>query len=134
LRRITNIVRMGRVQRISATEIQLDAGVLPTSPMHIHVDCSSDGLARREPMPVFDGQTITLQSVRTCQQIFSAAFIAKVEASFEDEAKKNDLCRPVPHPNTDLDWLRTTLASGRNQCGCGKTGRGGHRHSLGWHR
>ena len=28
---------------------------------------------------------------------------------------KNDFCIPVPHPNSDVDWLRTTLASSRNQ-------------------
>jgi hypothetical protein len=25
------------------------------------------------------------------------------------------LCQPVPHPNTDVDWLTTTLAEQRNQ-------------------
>jgi hypothetical protein len=30
-------------------------------------------------------------------------------------AHKNDLCTPVPHPNTHLDFLRTTLQNGANQ-------------------
>jgi hypothetical protein len=55
---------------------------------------------------------MTLQSVRTCQQVFSAAFIAHVEASCgDDDAKKNELCAVVPHPNSDLDFVRTTLAN-----------------------
>ena len=28
---------------------------------------------------------------------------------------KNQLCVPLPHPDTDLDWLRITLADYRNQ-------------------
>ena len=43
-------------------------------------------------MPVFAEDRITLQSVRTCQQVFSAAFIGHVEAAYDDEAHKNELC------------------------------------------
>ena len=59
-------------------------------------------------VPVFAGDRITLQPVRTCQQVFSAAFIAHVEAAYADEAEKNEICTPIPHPDTDIDWLRTT--------------------------
>jgi hypothetical protein len=64
---------------------------------------------------VFEGSRITLQTVRSCQQVFSAAFIAHVEASYEDETAKNALCTVVPHPNTDLDFLRVALANGLNE-------------------
>lgn len=46
--------------------------------------------------------------------MFSAAFIAHVEASYSDDAVKNDLCMPVPHPDTDLDWLRVLIDTNRN--------------------
>ena len=75
---------------------------------------TADGLAERPSVPVFAGDRLTLQSVRTCQQVFSAAFIAHVEVSYDDEAHKNELCTPVPHPNTHLDFLRTTLENGMN--------------------
>ena len=114
LRRIENVVRLGRVQRIDGSAIVLDGGTIPTGPDVLHVDCSADGLAKRPVVPVFDGDTITLQTVRTCQQVFSAAFIAHVEATGADEASKNELCAVVPHPDTDLDWLRVTLANTRN--------------------
>jgi hypothetical protein len=48
--------------------------------------------------------------VRTYQQVFSAAFIAHIELAEQDEARKNLLCTPVPHPDTDMDYLRNTLA------------------------
>jgi hypothetical protein len=32
-----------------------------------------------------------------------------------DDADRNALCAPVPHPNTDVDWLTMTLAEQRNE-------------------
>ena len=114
LRRIPNIVRMGHVQRIEQDKIFLDQGDIPTNSTTLHVDCTADGLERRPPVPVFDGAAIHLQSVRTCQQVFSAAFIGHVEAAYGDDAQKNHLCEPVPHPDDHLDFLRTTMANSRN--------------------
>ncbi len=115
LRRIEDVVRLGRVSEITASEIVLDDGRLATSPDTLHIDCSADGLARRPPKPVFDGNHLTLQTVRTCQQVFSAAFIAHVEAAYDDEAHKNELCTVIPHPDTDIDWIRTTRDHSLNQ-------------------
>ena len=39
----------------------------------------------------------------------------RVEASYDDDAGKNELCTPVPHPDSDTDWLRVTRADLRNQ-------------------
>ncbi len=110
LRRITHIVRMGRVQKIETDSVILEEGSFDYGPQTLFVDCTADGLARRAPEPVFAGNKITLQSVRTCQQVFSAAFIAHMALAAQDEARKNALCTPVPHPDTDMDYLRNTLA------------------------
>lgn len=76
----------------------------------MYVDCTADGLARRPPVPIFDGTRITLQAVRGCQQVFSAALIAHVELADGDQDAKNQLCVPIPHPNTDIDAPRILLA------------------------
>jgi hypothetical protein len=110
LRSIRNVVRLGRVQRVEAGRLLLDDGTHEVTPGALFVDCTADGLERRPKTPVFDGANITLQSVRTCQQVFSAAFIAHVEATESDEARKNILCTPVPHPDTDVDMARNLLA------------------------
>ena len=60
-----------------------------------------------------DGR-ITLQPIRVCQPTFSAAMIGHVEAAYEDEAQKNELCTPIPYPTTDVDWLRVTLTNSVN--------------------
>jgi hypothetical protein len=110
LRQIENVVRMGRVKRVEADRLILDDGSLALPPGALCVDCTADGLERRPATPVFDGDRITLQSLRTCQQVFSAALIGHVEATETDEQKKNQICTPVPHPDTDVDMLRNTLA------------------------
>ncbi|MGB6207601.1 NAD(P)-binding protein [Mycobacterium sp.] len=115
LQRISSIVRMGRVERIEAGTVVLADGSIPAERSTLYIDCTADGLQRRPPTPVFDGNRITLQSLRGCQQVFSAALTAHVEAAYHDDATRNDLCAPVPHPSTDLDWLTTTMAEQHNQ-------------------
>ncbi|KPN59398.1 hypothetical protein AN931_07460, partial [Mycobacterium intracellulare subsp. chimaera] len=73
------------------------------------------GAEKRPATPIFDSNRITLQSVRGCQQIFSAALIAHVEAAYRDDSQKNELCVPLPHPDTDVDWLRLAWADYSNQ-------------------
>ena len=115
LQRIGDVVRMGRVQRIEPEKVVLADGAIAVDGTALYVDCSADGLEKRPSATVFDGDRITLQSVRGCQQVFSASLIAHVEAVYDDDATRNRLCQPVPHPNTDLDWLITTLAEQHNQ-------------------
>jgi hypothetical protein len=114
LRKISDIIRLGRVVAISQTEITLTQGKVPTTPGTLHIDCTADGLQRRPELPVFDGNTITLQTVRTCQQVFSAAFIAHIEASVTGHELKNELCTPVPHPDNAIDYMRANLGNMMN--------------------
>ena len=81
-----------------------------------HLVCPWHGLrltGRDRPdwpsVPVFDGDRITLQSVRSCQQVFSSAFIAHVETTYGDDATRNELCTPIVHPDAPIDYLRQTL-------------------------
>ncbi|GAB7322503.1 hypothetical protein MBLNU13_g03433t1 [Cladosporium sp. NU13] len=114
LKKIENIVRMGRVKSISSDQIVLESGVLAPKHDTLYVDCSAEGLTKAKPVPVFNGNKITLQSVRQCQQVFSAAFIAHIEAAYDDEKVKNALCQPIPHPNDWLDWLRVSMLNQQN--------------------
>jgi hypothetical protein len=115
LRRIANIVRLGHVRRIETERIVLDGGSIATTSNTVHVDCTTGGIRSREPAPIFNDRTITLQTVRTCQQCFSAALIAHIELTYECEAEKNRLCQPLPLPIRDVDWLKMFLANLGNQ-------------------
>jgi hypothetical protein len=115
LRRIDDVVRLGRVERIGHDGVRLTGGAVTGNAAALYVDCTADGLERRPAVDVFDGDRITLQSVRGCQQVFSAGLIAHLEATRPDDSTRNELCVPVPHPNTDVDWLTMTLAEQRNE-------------------
>ncbi|MGZ4564223.1 MAG: NAD(P)-binding protein [Mycobacterium sp.] len=115
LRRIGDVVRMGHLLRVEADRMVLDGGTVARDRHALYIDCTADGAEKRPATPIFDAGQITLQSVRGCQQIFSAALIAHVEAAYHDDQEKNGLCVPLPHPDTDLDWLRLALADYANQ-------------------
>ncbi len=127
LRRIENVVRMGRVVRIEPTTLVLENGSLPTDSETLHVDCTADGLAKREIRPVFEGAKITLQSLFMCQQVFSAAVIGQVESHYDDEPMKNELCQVAPHPEFSRDYLAAIAVSMANMERWG-------RHFGGWLR
>ena len=115
LRRIENVVRLGHVTAIAPDRIVLENGTLPTSLEHVHVDCSASAVKNVGIKPVFSGSVITPQTVRPYQPVFSAAFIAHVEAAYEDEDTKNRFCGVVPLPDDDTDFVRFTAASMINQ-------------------
>ncbi len=112
LRRIEDIVRLGRVRSITSTQIVLDRGALPADPDTLYIDCSACGLglgasnAGLPAMPVFDGDRIHLLLMSACQPLFSAAVIAYVESHFHDPAEMNALCSVLPAPEQPASWLR----------------------------
>ena len=111
LRRVTNVIRQGRVRRITETSIELDGGSVETTPGTVHIDCTADGLEQRPIVPVFNGGRITLQTVRACQQVFSAALIGYLASRSDlDEAARNELAGVIPHPDTPMDFVSSSLA------------------------
>lgn len=115
LRRIRNIVRLGRVTALETHQIRFERGSLDTSPDHLHIDCSASAISNLETKPIFAGDLITPQTVRSYQPVFSAAFIAHIEAACENESDKNRLCGVVPLPNHDTDWIRMMIGMMQNQ-------------------
>jgi len=115
LQQIKNVVRLGRVNGLETERIVFEKGSIETSTGHLHVDCSARAISNLVMKPVFDGKTITPQTVRPFQPVFSAAFIAHVEANYPDEQTKNKICRVVPLPDRATDWIPMTLAMMVNQ-------------------
>ena len=115
MRAIRDVVRLGRVEHLGRDEIRLQHGSITTSPDVVHIDCTASAIPNLEIVPVFDGDRITPQTVRPYQPVFSAAFIAHVEATYDDEAVKQELCQVVPLPNHATDWLPMQMAFMMNQ-------------------
>ncbi len=115
MRRVKNVVRMGRVSSIGVDQIVLDEGTLQTGPNVVHVDCSASAITNLETKPIFQGSLITPQTVRSYQPVFSAALIAHIEITKDTEAEKNALCTVVPLPNHATDWIRLMIPFMMNQ-------------------
>jgi len=115
LRRIKNVVRLGRVSHIGLHEITFAQGTLATSPDHVHVDCSASAVQNKNTTAVFKNDRITLQTVRAYQPTFSASLIAHLESLGGTDADKNSKAGVVPLPDTLDDFVRMQAANMMNQ-------------------
>jgi len=109
LRRIEDVVRLGKVRRIERTTIVLEQGAVPTGPESLHVHCAAKGLNPAPSVPIFSADRITLQPIRAGLVPFNAALVGFVEATRHDLAEQNRLCPPNRLPNVPLDWVQGTL-------------------------
>ncbi|MEO1712968.1 MAG: DUF2855 family protein, partial [Bacteroidota bacterium] len=105
MRKIKNVVRLGRVQRIETDKIVLDRGEIPTSTKYIHVDCSASAANEVEIKPIFQGNLITPQTVRAYQPVFSSSIVAYVETHYKTDEEKNELLQVVRLPDRIQDWV-----------------------------
>lgn len=115
LRRIRNVVRLGRVTRIDVDGMQLQQGVAAVEPGTLFIDCTASAVRYKASVPVFQGNRIVVQLLRSPHIAFNAALTAYVEAHHDDEAHKNRLCRPVPFPQTVAEYPRMMAGNMRNQ-------------------
>ena len=98
LQTVDGVIRQGRVQRVTATGLVLDGGAVDCGPNPLYIDCTANPLSARPVMPFFSPGRITLQNVVLCQQVFSAAALARLESVNQGDDWKNALWTPVPHP------------------------------------
>lgn len=115
LRRITDVVRLGRVQALQPERMQLDEGEVAVAPGTLFVDCTASAVEPRALQPVFQGKRIVLQMVRLPQPCFSAALTAYVEVHRDSDSEKNRLCAAVPFPHQLADYPRAMAVNLGNQ-------------------
>ena len=106
LRTIENVVRLGHVRAVAATEIQLEQGTIPTDSSQLYIDCSAAGLGKASARPIFEPGRITLQCISTVFPTFNAAVIGYIEASRSDDlVAKSRLSPTTRYPDAAKDWL-----------------------------
>jgi hypothetical protein len=115
LRRIRNVVRLGRVTAIDAGGMRLEQGRVAVESDTLYINCTASAVHFKEPAPVFQGGRVVVQLLRAPLVAFSAALTAYVEAHHDDEAHKNRLCNPVPFPRTAAEYPRTMAVNMSNQ-------------------
>lgn len=104
LQQISRVVRLGRVKRIGPDRVVLEDGEIPAGRGEVFVDCTADGLPATPVRPIFEPGRITIQ-VTGGQACPAGAITAFVESAREDDAEKNRLCPPMPHPSLATDWI-----------------------------
>ncbi|MDH3302916.1 MAG: NAD(P)/FAD-dependent oxidoreductase [Acidimicrobiia bacterium] len=121
LRRVGNIHREGRVQRLEVGEMVLDNATVPTATDILYVDCTASALAHNvgDRSPVFSPGRINLQMVRQFQPCFSSALIGFIEANIDDEAARGHMTAPTPMTDTVEDCLQGRINGIHNQSSWG---------------
>lgn len=115
LRQIRDVVRLGRITHLGLQDIQFQRGSLKPQPNTLYIDCSARPIESLDVKPVFEGDLITPQMVRSYQPVFSAALIAHVELSYANDEEKNKLTAVVPPPEATTDFAFFTAVSLTNQ-------------------
>jgi hypothetical protein len=115
IQQIKNVIRQGRVVSLHKDKMQFEQSEVALPIGQTVVDCTASAITNLEISQVFTDNTITLQTVRSYQPVFSASFIAHIELAYQDIEKKNSLCRVVPLPNHDFDWVELTYKNMMNQ-------------------
>lgn len=110
LRRIEDVVRLGRVERIEADRIVLEQGSVPAGPDHLHVHCATSGISPRAPRPIFSEGQISIQPVGR-SLVFCGTLIGFIESTGRSLEQKNRLCWPLGPMDTPYDWLRWLIGS-----------------------
>jgi hypothetical protein len=109
LKGVKNVVRKGRVTRITPEEVTLTEGSYKPVPDTLYIDCAACAAPQRPAVPVFQDRKITLQFLRVCQQTFSAALAGHLEAAYDDDELKNKLSRPAPMLDKPEDFAWVSL-------------------------
>ncbi|MGB7408792.1 MAG: NAD(P)-binding protein [Pontixanthobacter sp.] len=102
LRRITQVVRRGRVNAIGADHMVFADGEEAVPAGTLFIDCTATAVPfteKREHGPQFRGHTIVLQPLHVPLVTLSAAITAFLEVHFDDDDTKNAL--GIPSPLTD---------------------------------
>lgn len=115
LREVGDIVRMGHVESIEPDNFKLAGGSCSAHADTLYIDCTARALGHSDTWPIFTDDRIALQMIRLYQPTFSAALIAKIEASFDSDEAKNALAIPVPMTDTVQGWLVSQIANSMNQ-------------------
>ncbi|KAH6613069.1 pyridine nucleotide-disulfide oxidoreductase-domain-containing protein [Boeremia exigua] len=115
LKRVKNIIRQGRMARIDPDKVTLEQGAYTPVPDTLFINCTALGLSDQPVIPIFNGRYITLQVVKFNQPVFSAALVAHIEATYDNDDDKNYFCEPVPYCFKPKDYVATFLPNVRNR-------------------
>lgn len=111
-RTIDDVVRRGHLRSVAPGRLRFDGGDVRIPADALVVHCAAEGLKYPGLRPIWTPEAITPQPVRVGFPCFGAALVGHVEATRDDDAEKNRVCRPSPYANTTADWARMQVIGG----------------------
>ena len=119
LRRVTDVIRAGRVKRIEPGRMVFAEKTVEVPQRTLFVDCTASAVpfeARQQRTPVFTEDRIVLQPLHVPLVTLSAAVAAFLEVHGKDDAERNALAVPGPLTDTPQTYpyaFMTTMANRR---------------------
>ena len=109
LRRINNVIRQGHVARLEADQIVMRNGeTVSADPDTLYIDCTATAVDFSSgTKPVFEQDRITIQSIYSPLVTMSASLIGYVEANYQTDEEKNQLCSPNILADTPAQWMQS---------------------------
>ncbi len=108
LRRIKNVIRNGRVQKIEPGRLHFDGSSVDVPKDSLFIDCTARAVpfsvSEGRQKPLFEDGLITLQPLHVPLVTFSAALTAFLETNFPDDAARNALAIPGPLTDTPASF------------------------------
>lgn len=103
LRRITKVIRNGRVTAIEPGKLVFANSDVAVPEGSLFIDCTATAVpfsTQSNYRPVFDGDIITLKPLHVPLVTFSAALAAFLEANYDSDDARNALASPGPLTDT----------------------------------
>jgi hypothetical protein len=104
VRTIDDVIRRGHLRAVAPGRLVFADGDVRIPADTLVVHCAAEGLKYPGLRPIWTPEVITPQPVRVGFPCFGAALAGYVEATRDDDAEKNRVCRPSPYSNTPADW------------------------------
>jgi hypothetical protein len=112
VRTIDDVVRRGHLRAAAPGRLVFADGDVRVPADTLVVHCAAEGLKYPGLRPIWTPEAITPQPVRVGFPCFGAALVGYVEATRDDDAEKNRVCRPSPYSNTTADWAAMQTIGG----------------------
>jgi hypothetical protein len=119
LRSIEHVVRLGHIRSAGRGRLDLELGSVTVADDALVVNCAADGLKTPPLLPIWGPEVITVQAVRAGFPCFGAAVVGYVEATRDDDAEKNRVCRPSSFGNSREQWAAMNVLGARNAAAFG---------------
>ena len=112
VRTIDDVVRRGHLQSVGQGRLTFADGDVHVPADSLVVHCAAEGLKYPGLTPIWTPEAITPQPVRVGFPCYGAALSGYVEATRDDDAEKNRVCRPSPYSDTPSDWATMQTIGG----------------------